>query len=512
MKFTKSSLALALAAITAIASPCVVAADQSQESESNDSGWYGGFNIGQTSATIDDEKITAGLLAGGLGTASITDDDRDTGFKVFGAYQFNENFALEGGYFDLGEFGFLATTVPPGTLSGTIKATGWNLDAVGILPFTEKFSAFGRLGLNYADVKDSFAGTGAVSVLLPTAKESGASYKIGVGLQYDFTERLGMRAEVERYRLDDAVGNMSDIDLLSLGLVFRFGGKSEPGAAPVAAPVAASCPKAPVAAACPTPPPAVVVVPLAKKTAEYCSILDLTYEINQEEIQNDDKEKLKVLGTFLKKYPDTTAVIEGHADDVGTTRHNLDLSQQRADSVVTYLTDTFKIAPSRLSAVGYGDTRPIADNRTQEGKRANRRIDAVVACATDIEGLTVVPARTTIAMEMEFDPKSAEILPAYRDQLRAVATFMKANPAINASVEGHDSMRGGNAKIIPGDALAVSQRRAQAVVDHLANNLGINRSRLSAEGYGQTRRIAYGTTLENQQENRRVNIIFIYKK
>ena len=86
-----------------------------------------------------------------------------TGYKLFGGYKFNKNFALEGGYFDLGKFGFTATTVPAGTLNGNIKLKGLNLDAVGILPIAEKFSAFGRVGLNYAQAKDSFTGTGAVS-------------------------------------------------------------------------------------------------------------------------------------------------------------------------------------------------------------------------------------------------------------------------------------------------------------------------------------------------------------
>lgn len=500
MKYAKSSLALGIAAIAALAGTGVMAAEQSKD----DSGWYIGGNIGRSSATIDDQTIIDGLLAGGLVTSTMSDDDRDNGYKLFGAYQFNKHFAVEGGYFDLGQFGFTAVTVPPGTLTGTLKAKGWNVDAVGMLPFTDKFSAIGRVGINYANVKDSFAGTGAVSVLLPTSKESGASYKVGLGLQYDFTDSLGMRVEGERYRLDDAVGNMSDIDLLSLGLVYRFGRNGERDSAPVAT----SCP---VAAACP-PPPARVVVPVAAKTGEYCSILDMTFEINRDKVQAEDKEKLAVVGTFMKKYPDTTAVIEGHADDVGSAKDNLDLSQQRAESVVSYLTDTFKIAPSRLSAVGFGDTRPVADNRTEEGKRANRRINAVIACAADVEGLKVVAARTTLAMEMEFDPYSAEIQPAYRDQLRSVAAIMKANPAMNATVEGHGGTMVGGKQITPEVAMDYSKRRAEAVVNHLVNNLGVERSRLTAVGYGQTRRIAYSTTLEGQQENRRVNIVFTYKK
>jgi OOP family OmpA-OmpF porin len=59
-------------------------------------------------------------------------------------------------------------------------------------------------------------------------------------------------------------------------------------------------------------------------------------------------------------------------------------------------------------------------------------------------------------------------------------------------------------------ALDISQRRAQNVVNYLVDNLGVPRSRLSTAQFGQVRRVAYGTSLEEQQENRRVNIIFDY--
>ena len=235
-------------ALAAIASPFAMA---------DDSGWYGGVNVGQSRAKIDDARITGGLLGGGFTTTSITDDDRDTGYKLFGGYQFNKNFALEGGYFDLGKFGFTATTVPAGTLSGNIRLKGVNLDAVGILPITDKFSAFGRVGLNYAQARDSFTGTGLVNVLNANPSKRDTNVKVGLGLQYAVTEALAMRVEAERYRINDAVGNKGDIDLVSFGLIYRFGGKT-PAPAPRAAapePVAAAPAPQPVAVTPPPPPP-----------------------------------------------------------------------------------------------------------------------------------------------------------------------------------------------------------------------------------------------------------------
>ena len=472
-----------------------------------DSGWYVGLNIGESRARIDDARIVEQLRAASLTTTSISNDYRDTGYKIFGGYLYNKNFAVEAGYFDLGQFGYTATTLPAGTQTGKIKLKGLNLDAVGMLPISGKFSAFGRIGINYAEARDSFTSTGFVPVAAePNPSKSEVNYKAGVGIQYDFNESLGMRLEGERYRINDAVGNRGDVDLYSLGLVYRFGEKKKPAPAP--APQAAA-PARVVAAA-----PVFVVVPVKVRTAQYCTFLDIQFEIKQNEVQREDKEKLAVVGTFMNKYPDTTAVIEGHSDDVGTSEFNMKLSQERAEAVVNFLVDDQHIDASRLMAVGYGETRPIADNSTKEGKQANRRIDAVIACATDVAGLKVAPARITMAMEMEFDPYKSDVDPKSYDGLREVAKFMKANPAVTATVEGHANKYLGEGsdklKTDPEVAMKISQLRAQKVVDYLVNNEGISRSRLSSEGYGHSGRVAYGTTLEGQQENRRVNIIINY--
>jgi OOP family OmpA-OmpF porin len=209
----------------------------------------------------------------------------------------------------------------------------------------------------------------------------------------------------------------------------------------------------------------------------------------------------------MKKYPDTTAVIEGHSDEVGTAADNMKLSERRAEGVVTYLVERGGIARSRLRAVGYGETRPIGDNRTEEGKRLNRRINAIIACATDIEGIVPVADRITMAMEMEFDTDRAEVRPQYRDELRKVANFMKANPRVAATVEGHTSNQQGTRA----QAMLLSQQRAESVANALVA-LGVDRTQLFAQGFGATRRFAYNTSLEGQQDNRRVNIILDFPK
>src|SRR5712692_536925 len=133
MKLQKALWTLGLAGFAAMSSQFAVA---------EDSGWYVGANVGLTKARIDEDRISNGLLASGFTTTSIDKDERDTGYKLFGGYKFNPNFALEGGYFDLGKFSFKSTTNPAGTLTGTIKVRGVNVDAVGIMPAGDNLSVF----------------------------------------------------------------------------------------------------------------------------------------------------------------------------------------------------------------------------------------------------------------------------------------------------------------------------------------------------------------------------------
>jgi OOP family OmpA-OmpF porin len=75
----------------------------------------------------------------------------------------------------------------------------------------------------------------------------------------------------------------------------------------------------------------------------------------------------------------TDTVVEGHTDSKGTNAYNLSLSQRRAEAVRQVLIDQFKVEPSRLSSVGYGEERPVADNKTEQGRQLNRRVVAVVS-------------------------------------------------------------------------------------------------------------------------------------
>ena len=79
---------------------------------------------------------------------------------------------------------------------------------------------------------------------------------------------------------------------------------------------------------------------------------------------------------FLKDDPSLKFEIDGHTDNTGETQHNLQLSQQRADAVKVQLI-SMGIDPLRLTSKGFGDSKPIADNSSPEGKANNRRVEFV---------------------------------------------------------------------------------------------------------------------------------------
>ena len=342
--------------------------------------YYGGLSIGQSRAKIDEARITANLLGSGLTTTSMARDERDTGYKLFGGYQFNRNFALEGGYFNLGKFGFTSTTVPTGTLDGRIKLQGVNLDLVGTLPLTERLSAIARVGAQYARARDTFRGTGAVQVLNPNPTEKGFNYKAGVGLQYELSPSFLVRAEAERYRINDAVGNRGDVNLYSVSLVFPFG--RTPTAAPRAMAAApAYVAPAPVAAPAPAPvvvapaPPAPVVAPVARRRVSFSA--DSLFTFDQSVVRPEGRAALDKFTQELRGTEFDVITVEGHTDRLGAEAYNQRLSTRRAEAVKAYLITTGGLAAAKVSAVGKGESAPVTK---PEDCKGNKQSPKLIAC------------------------------------------------------------------------------------------------------------------------------------
>jgi len=105
--------------------------------------------------------------------------------------------------------------------------------------------------------------------------------------------------------------------------------------------------------------------------------LKVEFDFNKADVRPAYHQRLKEVADYLNRHPDTDAIIEGHTDSKGSEAYNQSLSQRRADNVKKYIVDKFGISASRLTAKGYGESKPIADNNTDAGRQRNRRVIAV---------------------------------------------------------------------------------------------------------------------------------------
>jgi outer membrane protein OmpA-like peptidoglycan-associated protein len=101
---------------------------------------------------------------------------------------------------------------------------------------------------------------------------------------------------------------------------------------------------------------------------------DILFDIDSTALRATSRDTLHDVGEVLKKYDDTRIRVEGHADSTGASGYNQRLSERRADSVRHYLME-HGISSTRITAVGYGETKPRASNDTVEGRQLNRRVE-----------------------------------------------------------------------------------------------------------------------------------------
>ncbi|MBM4131482.1 OmpA family protein, partial [bacterium] len=92
------------------------------------------------------------------------------------------------------------------------------------------------------------------------------------------------------------------------------------------------------------------------------------------------------LAATLNKYADTEVLIEGHTDATGSDESNLTLSRNRAQSVANFL-ESLQVAPTRFTIMGYGEAQPIADNETESGRAANRRVELAIMANDKLKGV-----------------------------------------------------------------------------------------------------------------------------
>jgi|SRR5687767_11914336 OmpA-OmpF porin, OOP family len=163
-------------------------------------GWYAGASIGQSSMDIE-----------GCGGA-ISCDDKDTAWRILGGYQINRNFAVELGYHQLGD---AIASGPGGQVN--FEATAIELVGLGILPLANNFALYAKAGF-YRGETEAKGLAGSVD-----ESETNTDLTYGLGAQYNFNPRFGVRAEWQRYtNMGGEATGESDVDVLSIGVLVRF--------------------------------------------------------------------------------------------------------------------------------------------------------------------------------------------------------------------------------------------------------------------------------------------------
>lgn len=132
--------------------------------------------------------------------------------------------------------------------------------------------------------------------------------------------------------------------------------------------------------------PPEVVVPAHVKAAaakRFCSkpaMLAVYFDSDKTDIKPEFHDELKTVGDFLMYFPNAKGEISGHTDSTASNAHNQKLSEGRAASIEKYISAKFGINPGRITTKGYGETKPIASNKTKAGRAKNRRIIANFTC------------------------------------------------------------------------------------------------------------------------------------
>jgi OmpA-OmpF porin, OOP family len=342
----------------------------------DDSGWYGGLSAGRAFADIDSNRIRAALQAGGNTVASMQKDDEETTFKLLGGYSFNKNWALEGSYFNLGNFDFNANTQAGAFQRGDIsRLSGVGIDLVGSLPLKDNLSVFARLGINNAGVKERYFGTAPGGANFPNRTERGWNEKFGVGVQYDVNRRFSLRAEVESYGLESSLMLRDRVDTVTVGGIFRFGRPPAPVVAQAPAPAPAPTP------APPPPPPQMMEVTLQASSL---------FDFDQTEIKASGRQELDRLARDINGMTYDTVLVVGHTDRIGSRDYNIRLSERRANAVRDYLVSA-GIPAARITARGVNSDQPVTrpDQCRNTGSAA-----AQIACLEPDRRVVVVVTGT----------------------------------------------------------------------------------------------------------------------
>lgn len=237
-------------------------------------------------------------------------------------------------------------------------------------------------------IKQDFNGAGS---------NSEVTWDFGVGVKKFFNDNWFGRGDYKLVRITDT--NTWD-NTVNLGIGYAFGGRPARPVATAPAPQQAPAPQpAPEADSdgdgvvdsrdrCANTPRELAV------DATGCPILEshqrsqqllVTFDFDKADVKPEYRPTIAEFAQFMTTYANTTVVIEGHTDSDGTEAYNQGLSERRAQAVMNTLVRDHGIAASRLSAVGYGEGRPVVENNSAANKARNRRIMAEVSVTVQEE-------------------------------------------------------------------------------------------------------------------------------
>ena len=104
--------------------------------------------------------------------------------------------------------------------------------------------------------------------------------------------------------------------------------------------------------------------------------LKVEFDTGKAIVKQDYYKEIERVANIMKKYPELNIVIEGHTDNMGGEKYNLNLSQKRTESIKEVMVKNYKIESARITPKGFGYSKPVADNATKEGRKSNRRVEA----------------------------------------------------------------------------------------------------------------------------------------
>lgn len=196
---------------------------------------------------------------------------------------------------------------------------------------------------------------------------------LGLGVEYKFAPNWSATGELTT-AASQTNGSKLDNRNITIGLNYYF---DTPTPAPVTvaavAPVAVQEKPKPVPAPAPAPEPVPETWKTLLENKPVC-IEGAEFEFDSAKLRNPEIQKLNEVVSFAEKYQDAQLESEGHTDSIGTEAYNQKLSVRRAETVKAYLVRK-GVAADRIVTVGFGETKPIADNKTREGRELNRRVE-----------------------------------------------------------------------------------------------------------------------------------------